>query len=423
MDILHIATHDSGGGAARAAFRLHEGLLRLGHNSRMLVAHRGTNNPSVVQLTLSQEPLDRLKRILSFVQIRRRASRYKAIRPAGFDLFSEDRSELGHDLINQIPPCDVINLHWTTGFLDYLPFFRKVAGRHPIVWTLHDMNVFTGGCHYDDGCQRYTQRCGACPQLGAREQEDLSRRVWNRKKQAFSSIPRNMFKVVADSRWLATEASKSSLLGGFSIDSICYGLDIQSFAPRNGASARVALGIPRESFVVMFAADWVENRRKGLGTLIDAFACMQDTSNLFLISAGNGVVSLPQGIPHLHFGHIESDLLLSVLYSLADVFVIPSLQEAFGQTALESMACGTPVVGSSVGGIREFLQDGINGYLVPPQNPLLLSQAILKLMRDTRTRKLMSANCRDLVVRDYTLEVQARHYLETYASLLRQDKW
>jgi len=202
---------------------------------------------------------------------------YRNSRSEGQELFSDDRSVLCSDLRLQLPPSDVINLHWVAGFIDYSDFLSNVPQQTPIVWTLHDMNPFTGGCHYDEDCGRFVSACGACPQLRSGDETDLSRQIWLRKRKAFASIPPGRMHFVGDSRWLAAEAARSSLLGKFPMSSIHYGLDVETFAPRNKLDARSVLGIPAEASVVMFAADSTTIRRKGLGTLADALGAMANS--------------------------------------------------------------------------------------------------------------------------------------------------
>jgi glycosyltransferase involved in cell wall biosynthesis len=411
--ILHISTEDISGGAARAASRLHAGLLRLGHESKMLVAQRTSDDATVVTIDRAATPYRSLVRAKDRYEIRQSMKSYMGTRPAGLDRFSEDRSEYAVDLRDGIPDADVVNLHWVAGFIDYLEFFKCHGKRVPLVWTLHDMNVFTGGCHYDEDCGKFAASCGACPQLGSRDWHDLSREVWLRKTKAFRRATGNLH-IVADSEWLAGEASRSSLLGRIPITAIHYGLNTEIFAPRNKLHARGALSIPVDASVIMFAAELMTIRRKGLGTLVEAMHGMAAQKNLMLLSVGRRMPELPAAIPHLHFGHVDSDFFLSILYSAADLFVIPSVQEAFGQTALEAMACGTPVVGARVGGIPEIVRDGVTGLLVPALSPGELGDAILRLLKDPEKRTAMSANCRSLVLENHTLEAQARRYERLY---------
>ena len=157
MTVVHINTHESTGGAARAANRLHKGLQRLGSRSSMFVAHGDTGDKATIALQVPQHHrLSWMRRRVRAFSMNRDLSRYATSRPSGYDMFSDDRSPYGREVVNQLPPCDVINLHWVAGLLDYGPFFASVPAARPVVWTLHDMNPFTGGCHYNGTCDRYT---------------------------------------------------------------------------------------------------------------------------------------------------------------------------------------------------------------------------------------------------------------------------
>jgi glycosyltransferase involved in cell wall biosynthesis len=131
---------------------------------------------------------------------------------------------------------------------------------------------------------------------------------------------------------------------------------------------------------------------------------------------------LDAAIPQMHFGHVNSDFFLSLLYSAADVFVIPSLQEAFGQTALEALACGTAVVGSKAGGIPEIVLDGVTGYLTPAGSAGDLRAAILKLLNEPEKRAEMARNGVRLVLEKHTLEEQAQKYETLYHRIIESRR-
>jgi hypothetical protein len=163
VKIVHVSTHDLAGGAARAAYRLHRGLLEIGVGSRMLVAGRTSADPTVTLFQPSPKAHRRIRRGIRHRRIAAELNRYAATRPAGLEQFSDDRTAFAGEVVRQLPPCDIINLHWVASMVDVGTFLRR-AGSVPIVWSLHDMNVFTGGCHYDWGCGRFTDSCGSCPQ-------------------------------------------------------------------------------------------------------------------------------------------------------------------------------------------------------------------------------------------------------------------
>jgi glycosyltransferase involved in cell wall biosynthesis len=420
MRVIHLSTNDIRGGAARAAYRLHRGLCLQGLDSLMFVEVKSSDDPTISAFVPLMVLKSRLRRVLRRIKSDFDFYRYRASRPVTSEFFSDGRSIHGSDLWRQVPHVDLIHLHWVAGFVDYYDFFRGVPSQVPIVWTLHDMNPFTGGCHYDQGCGRFKKGCGACPQLGSNDPADLSHQIWRRKRKGLEYLPSTRLRIVSSSNWLAGESAESSLLGRFPGSVIPHGLDIEDFAPRDRSVARTALEVPDDARVVMFAAGRIAERRKGFELLAQAMSRLPEKSSLFLMSLGRGRPVVDTGLRQIHLGHIENDRLLSLAFSAADVFVIPSTQEAFGQTAMESMACGTPVVGFEVGGIPDFIQAGVCGLLVPPGNVDALAGAISHLLENEVVRAEMSANSRRIAMEDYALEVQARRYVELYERLVRE---
>ncbi len=418
LKALHISFRDWEGGAARAAFRLHKGLVRLGERSAFFVLHRCTNEPTVTAFTPSRTMSRRLRRRFRRELISRQFALYRASRPMGLELFSDDRSEFADDMESQIPSADVINLHWVAGFLNYHSFFSRLPERTPVVWTLHDMSAFTGGCHYDNGCGKFHTQCGACPQLGSTVTRDLAYRIWLRKRKIYNAISPTQLHFVTPSRWLAQEAKSSSLLERFPVSIIPYGVETDIFYPRDRKVGREALEVPQHARVLLFVSHSVENHRKGFSMLAEALGGLHENNKLLLLSLGTGTLELKGRIPHLHLGHIENDRLLALIYSVADIFVIPSLQDNLPNTALESMACGTPVIGFEVGGIPDMVRPGVTGILTPPGNSTALRDSILDLLNNPHVLKEMSLNCRRIAEAEYSLETQARRYVELYNKIV-----
>jgi len=419
MRVVHISTFDLLGGAARAAYRLHEGLQRIGVESEMFVADKLSRDNTVSRYEPSADGWNRLRREIRRQKLGRSLNGYHPTSPLSLRNFSDDRTIYKDDPWRRLPECDLLHLHWVAGFLDYTAFFATLPAAKPVVWTLHDMNPFTGGCHYDEECGRFSAACGACPQLGSKEENDLSHQIWQRKRKALAGASGRL-QIVADSNWLASEAKRSSAFAGLPVTAVHYGLDVQVFAPRDRMAARSVLGIPAEARVVLFGADHIEIRRKGLAFLLEALTGLPDDAAPFLLTMGNGAPPLPGRFPHMHLGYVTGDRFLSIVYSAADVFAIPSLQEAFGQTALESMACGTPVVGFNAGGIREVVVDGVTGFLAPVRNSCALQQAIAKLLVNPSLRAELAGNCRKAAEEEFSLEIQAKRYIELYQGLLNK---
>jgi glycosyltransferase involved in cell wall biosynthesis len=385
----------------------------------MLVS-RGDSGDSTVEVVPASDGRvpGRIRHRLRRRRISRDFAPYRSTQPGWPERFSDDRSRWDWQRTARLESLDVINLHWVAGFVDYGEFFRAVPPHVPAVWTLRDMNVFTGGCHYDAGCDHYMTSCGACPQLGSTDEGDLSRQVWNRKRKLFENLDKDRLHIVTPSRWMADEVHRSSLLGDrFAVSVIPNGVNTDEFAPRDRAAARAALGIPRESLVVLFVAYSVAPRRKGFGLLSEALRKLAGVPNLFLLSVGAGTPPGDLPVPQLHLGKVAQNRFLSVAYSAADVYVIPSLQDNLPSTVLEAMACGTPVVGFDVGGIAEMVQPGRTGALGPVGDVPSLAMNIQQLLDDADGRRSMAAHCRQRVLEEFSMEPYVRRYEDLYQRL------
>jgi glycosyltransferase involved in cell wall biosynthesis len=422
VKIVHINTFDRLGGAARAAYRLHDGLQRIGQESCMFVLEKASHDPFVARYEPPGDLLSRLSRTVGRQTLGRATNRYRATAPAGLSFFTDDRTIYGKDPWQHIPDNDLIQLHWISGFVDYRSFFAALPAQKPLVWTLHGMDAITGGCFYDNGCRRFTKKCGACPQLGSLDNADLTHQVWRRKQESYARLGHAQLQIVTPSRWLREEVRRSSLLSSFPSTVIPNGLDTDIFIPRSRSAAREVLGVPPEAKVILFIADGLHDPRKGFHLFAEALAGMKSDGSLFLISLGPGYPPALQGLRHVHIESLNNDRFLSYVYSAADIFVAPSLQDNLPNTVLESIACGTPVVGFAVGGIPDLVRPGLTGLLAKPADALDLRRAIAEMLSDSDRLKEMAANCRKIAKDEYTLEIQARRYLKLYSEALEKNK-
>jgi glycosyltransferase involved in cell wall biosynthesis len=385
----------------------------------MLVGKKWSEDATVDGLIPIRDLGTRIKRKLRRRRIQADFAKYVPTRPAGLEPFSDDRTEYGPDLhvqLRQLLPADVINLHWVAGFLDHESFFDGVPKNIPLVWRLADMAPCTGGCHYDEGCGRFENMCGACPQLGSRDENDLSRQMWQRKYDALRRHGR--IHLAATSNWIAQQSRRSSLLRDFPVTVIPNGLDTEDFAPRDKRFARETLGLPQNARIVLFAAESLAVKRKGFGLLLEALAGLRDEPDLLLLSVGSTKTAIESPVRQVNLGRINIDRYLSLAYSAADVFVIPSVQESFGQTVSESLACGTPVIGFATGGMLDMVRPGRTGQLVPVGDTAGLRDAIRQMLRDPGALRTHSEHCRRIAVAEYSIEAQAAGYVRLYESLL-----
>ncbi len=386
----------------------------------MFVAQKSGNEPSVVCYEPPRDIVSRLKRAVRRKIISRDIRRYTPTAPDGTSFFTHDQTMYGGDPWQHLPENDLIQLHFVSQFVDYQAFFSALPQDKPLVWTMHGMEAITGGCHYDCGCGKFAQECGACPQFGSQSPLDLTRKVWRRKSDSYKNLGQDQLHIVSPSRWLDKEVRRSSLLSRFQCSVIPYGLDTEVFAPREQRVAREILRIPSDARVVLFVANGVNDPRKGLRFLAQAIQGLGTAHNVFLLSVGTGRPPDFQGLPHIHIQGLENDGILSCVYSAADVFAVPSQEDNLPNTILESMSCGIPVVGFSVGGIPDAVRPGTTGLLARVGDVTELRSAIWEVLENDGKRVEMSANCRKIALQEYGLEIQARRYMQLYEDLLKK---
>lgn len=411
ISVVHVSAYEKSGGAAAAAKGLHVGLVNLGVYSSMYVGLKETEDKSVIQFdpiyTISARIYRRMRRAKMYIDgkvIEKAQNRLK-------DAFSIDVTQCGKQVLEQLPKSDIVNLHWVTGFIDVGEMLRITE--MPVVWTLHDMNPFTGGCHYCGGCTLFRTKCHRCPQLGGKRSRDVAYRVWTRKEQVFSNVSRTRLKIVAPSRWLAETAKNSAIFSRFDVSVIPYGVDVTTFRPKNRREERKNYGIDDGAFVILFVASY-QTARKGFDYLREVIKEIGKEDAITVVSVGPKIELDFPGVIHRNLGYIYSAWEMAGIYSAVDVYVIPSLEDNLPNTVLESLACGVPVVGFETGGIPDMVEMDKTGLIVKKGDIGMLRNAILGLMRNKVKRDEMSRECRKIATRRYSLEAQAELYLELY---------
>lgn len=419
MKLLILSTYDKLGGAARAAYWQHCGLRGAGVDSSMIVRYRGTSNPQIRKLIPSSKTVHRIERVLKrkFIAWRWRHSLKNT---SGFIM---DESDIHpREIQEEINAADVVNIHYCDGFLSLYELLNIIPREKPVVITLHEMSFFTGGCNYAGTCRRFESACGYCPLLKKPSVHDLSHQVWMHKNKALlERSPKNTY-FVADSTWIESEARKSNLLDGFNIRTIHYGIDLEVYRPHDKSLVRKLLGLPLDKTIILFASENVADPRKGFGLLCEAMRLMSDRNDLQFVSFGR--VLDYSGFPHQikHFGFIEEDTLMSLLYSAADLFVMPSLEEAFGLTCLEAMSCGTPVLAFRTGGIPDMIDHGRTGYLADEKTVEGLMKGLIDFLQNPLKYQEMGEHSRQKVIDQFTRERNTKEYSLLYQKLINQGK-
>ena len=415
MRVLHLSTTDIRGGAARGAYWLHKALPETGIDSHMLVGRKYSNDDCIHQLNGTMAwASEWLRGALDQLPLR-----YYRKTDDSFWTVGWVPRHLRQAI--KVHKPDLIHLHWTgAGFLP-IKSLRRL--NYPIVWTLRDMWAFTGGCHYTAGCTRYQKCCGECPQLNSENFNDLSRHVWRSKKDQWKDVD---LCLVPISRWLAGCAQESQLFAETPIRVIPNGVDTKTFYPVPRDEARAAWGLdPTKRYILFGALGALQDERKGYKQLVDAIGhlgSIHDTSRTELLVFGDleqdAVSSFD--IKARHLGHIDDDEKLVQLYAAADIMVVPSLQEAFGKTLIEAMACGTGVVAFASGGPADIVIDRETGFLARPFDPKDLAAGIAWSLASPERTAEIGRQARLRAEQEFDITVVARCYRDLYRSILKK---
>ena len=411
-----LLSYSDSGGAGRAAYRLLQGLRGEDVRVRMLALDAVTGDPAV------RGPQTRLGRFAGLLRSSLDRLPLGLVVRGPRPLFSP--AWLPERLVRRIgrdAPA-AVHLHWVSGAMLRIESLARIG--RPLIWTLHDMWAFTGGCHYDDGCGRYVAACGRCPLLGSSRRRDLSSWVLRRKRRAWRGVP---ITLVAPSRWLADRASASSLFRERPVRVIPNGLDLELFQPVDPDLARRLLRLPSDRSYLLFGAlDPAGERRKGFGLLQAALqrlaaAGWRERLDLLVVGAAAPAVPLDLGLRAHYLGVLRDELSMALALAAADVVVVPSIQDNLPNMALEALACGRPCVGFAVGGMPEIVDDGVNGRLARPADVDDLATSIAWVLDDEERRRALAAAARRKAEQAFDLRVAARRYADLYREVACAD--
>ena len=414
MNLLILNTFDNQGGAAIATYRLHRGLRSIGINSHLLVQSKKTDDYSIIG------PITKWQKIRAFFRPYLDGLVTRLYRCRKKELFTP--AWLPDGLASKVAKLnpDIVHLFWVSGGFLRIETLKKF--KQPIVWTLHDMWPFTGGCHYDDECGKFQQSCGNCPVLNSEQERDLSRHIWKRKQKSWEGVP---MVIVATSHWLADMARSSTLFKDKRVEVIPNGIDTGIYKPGNKEAARAAYNLPQDKHIIMFSAfSATSDKRKGNQYLVQALEKMSQAgwgskAELVIIGASKPENPPDMGMKVHYMGHMHDEISQALLYSAANVVVAPSMQENLSNTVMESIACGTPVVAFDIGGMPDMINHQTNGYLAAPFDPNDLAAGMMWVLENESRHKMLSQRARQTVEERYALKTVANRYLTLYQSILK----
>lgn len=390
MKVIHLSKWDVLGGAARAAFRIHQCLLRADFESFMRVRIKGSDDWRI------QGPSTRLERLLNTVRspLGSAIGKLQSHQPGGPRKGAWVPSSWSASLSTS--NADVVNLHWVSDETISVRDIVKI--RKPLVWCLHDMWPFCGMEHYaqEDADARWRHGYTATNRSRGASGLDLDRIMWTKKLRHFD----RQLSIVAPSAWLADCATQSALLRNHPVTVIPHPLDLDVFKPLDRAFARAALNLPADRKIILFGAiGGGTDPRKGFDLLQDALfqLCRESGSGEYLCCVFGQ--SEPRSAPPLPFpirwlGRIGDDTTLALIYSAVDVMVVPSRQEAFGQTGSEAAACGCPVLAFEDTGLADVVQHQETGYLARHGDVADLAHGLKWLLKDSERAASLSVKAR-----------------------------
>lgn len=405
---MHINVADEARGAAQAAFRLHQAQAALGHSSRMLVGYRFKDRDDIEMIPPRRTRWQR--------RAHRFVNRFEEMTGLQY-LWQPWREQfLRHRFTRD---ADVVNLHNTHGGYFSHRVLPELTRQLPVVWTLHDLWGMTGHCGspYMHDCERWKHGCGKCPSLSDHPAVavDSTAWLWRIKDGVYR---RSHLVLTTPSEWMAAMVRQSPLLSRFEVRCIPHGLDTSVFKPIPRKAAREALGVPVDAKVVLFAAFDLFQQRKGGVYLFEALQrlAQEGRKDFVLATVGSERAELTGAyrFPHLNLGLIRDEHRLAQCFSAADLYAGPSLAETFGLVYMEAMACATPVVAFDSTAVGEVVRHEQTGYLARDRDVEDLARGIRTLLDDDARREALGRAGRELVEREYTLERQARRYLDLY---------
>jgi glycosyltransferase involved in cell wall biosynthesis len=416
MKVVHITTSVV---EQSACTRISDALNEIGVESKILVLQKNgiVKNEFSIKSPISKR-ISKFINLLESKFIQSYKSKYKPV----FSISSYGVNILKNKYVKD---ADIIHIHWINGgFLSIRQIYKLYKSGKKIVWTIHDSWSFTGGCHVRYGCEKYSNKCGQCLVLQSKNKFDISRIQWLIKKKYYNKMN---FVVVAPSNKHAEFAKKSSLLKDKQIYVVNNPLDFNKFRPINKKIARSILNLNSNKKIIAFGAlNPISAPYKGFDYLYKAFKIMKEdneeiVNNIELLIFGANECKQIEDLGYKVkcLGRLNDEVSLVLTYSSSDIYISPSIEESFGQTYLESIACGTPAVGFNNTGAEDIVQNNKNGFLIQYKNYEELKDILLFISKNDFQKKLDFNN--ESFLNKFSYKKIAKDYLCIYNSLLERN--
>jgi glycosyltransferase involved in cell wall biosynthesis len=404
--LIHVA--DKGGGAERSVLTLHQSLLAQGHISRLFVGSKQLQEPGVIEIA-RQRSIPGVLRLTNRLEQRGIQNLY---------------APWFRNLADAIGEADVVHMHslWKArnSFAD-LSGIQTIAARYPTVMTLRDGWMLTGHCACPIGCDRWKTGCGQCPDLNRPPaiQKDYTRLNWNRKRKTIQS---SRLHITAVSSWLKDQIEQSPIFAGKPVHVVHNSVDADGFQPGDSITARRALGVPENKFVVLLAGQSIEGFHQGISQhAIQAINQLNDTDiHTMLIGRSAADVAATLKTPATIIPFRDTQQEMAQCYHAADLTIVPSEYETFGRVAAESLYCGTPVLAFDTGGLSDIVADGVCGKLVATGDVDGLAAAIADFKAFPHKLAEMGSTCVPHAQDRFNTERIAQEYVHVYRKVIAE---
>jgi glycosyltransferase involved in cell wall biosynthesis len=423
MNILHINTTSHSGGAAKAMQRLHDELLAHKHQSEIIA---GRNNlPGEPHIHLMSDMISPYQTNLRVIQswLGSRLEDLLGLHPW------TNRPTLNLPKTKLYEWADIIDLRNLHGGYINLWVLPGLSRGKPVVWRLPDVWALTGYCAYPYDCKKWKDGCYDCPLLKGEgrllvepkppPRWDGTRRVWLAKQKIYL---KSKLHIVVNSEWMRKKVNQGILRDSLSVSVISNGVDLDIYKPIDKQKAREKLGLPPNETVLLWGAASLGNLRKGYSYTARATELIQNKGKIepLLITMGNEKrmdEKYPLGKVE-HFGFVKDPASQALMYNAADLFLCSTLADAQPQTAVESLACGTPVIAYDIGPMPELIQDGKTGFIAPDVSVESLAATLEEVLEDPEQLVEMGRSCRKEAEKKYDLSKQSKKYIDLYENIL-----
>ena len=399
MKIDHLSFSNSGGAGSVASI-LAETQRSMGHSVNFL---------RILDRNLFEQPTAHPGLTLAAA-----LDRYIVRSGESASLFSLYRNRVSVGKKFEINKDSILHLHWMSGVLSAGAIERLLASGQRVVWTLHDMNAFTGGCHYSGDCTKFRVDCSNCPQVREVYRQTVPLELSTKKLQrTYGNLV-----VACPSRWLADQALSSVIFKNQNVELVRNPISSTFFETRSRKVSRAKFGIAEGAFVPIAVAANLSDPLKKIKLVIDGLeqAAEETSRRIVLLLAGNQGDSWKSNLIEIRWlGLLEPDALIDA-YAASDLLLSASKAESAGMTVVESSAAGTPALVLSNGGTDEFVRSGKLGIVADSESDFI--DQLSSIIRGERNLELLASNSK-LAARAHDSVDVSRAYLDIYMNLER----